>query len=287
MGRLSFLTRRQFLRKAAWTTLGVGCTTLAYMRWVEPYWVEVVRRDLPITGLPAGLDGQTLVHLSDIHVGGEVSDDYLRGVFRTVAEMEPDWVVCTGDYMTCIGTEQINHVARVLKDFPHGRVATLGILGNHDYASTWKNVKVADQVTRRLSDLGIQMLRNDQTTVRGLTVVGIEDFWSPLAADAGVLLRKVDVTKPCLVLAHNPDWADQPIWGDYKGWILSGHTHGGQCQMPFVTPYLIPVKNKRYIAGDIDVGQGRRLYINRGLGSMHNLRLRARPEITVFTLRIA
>ena len=287
MGRLSFLTRRQFLRKAALTTLGVGCATLAYMRWVEPYWVEVVHRDLPITGLPTDLDGQTLVQLSDIHVGGEVSDDYLRGVFRTVADIEPDWVVCTGDYMTCNGTEQINHVARILKDFPHGRVATLGILGNHDYASTWKNVKVADQVTKRLGDLGIQMLRNEQTTVRGLTVAGIEDFWSPPAADAGSFMRKVDVTKPCLVLAHNPDWADQPIWGDYKGWILSGHTHGGQCQMPFVTPYLIPVKNKRYIAGDIDVGQGRRLYINRGLGSMHNMRLRARPEITVFTLRTA
>ena len=38
-----------------------------------------------------------------------------------------------------------------------------------------------------------------------------------------------------------------------------------------------------YVAGVFDVA-GRRLYVNRGLGSLYQLRFNCRPEITVLTL---
>jgi hypothetical protein len=42
----------------------------------------------------------------------------------------------------------------------------------------------------------------------------------------------------------------------------------------------------RYVAGEVDLYDGRRLYINRGLGVVkYPVRFNARPEITVFTLR--
>ena len=72
-----------------------------------------------------------------------------------------------------------------------------------------------------------------------------------------------------------------------RGWILSGHTHGGQCKPPFLPPPIIPVKNKRYTAGEFDLGDGRPLYINRGLGHLIRARFNARPEVTVFRLRAA
>jgi predicted MPP superfamily phosphohydrolase len=45
------------------------------------------------------------------------------------------------------------------------------------------------------------------------------------------------------------------------------------------------VRNKRYTAGEIPLADGRRLYINRGLGHLIRVRFNVRPEITVFTLR--
>jgi uncharacterized protein len=87
-----------------------------------------------------------------------------------------------------------------------------------------------------------------------------------------------------LVLCHNPDVADLPIWKGYQGWILSGHTHGGQCKPPFLPPPILPVRNRRYTAGEIDLNDGRRLYINRGLGYFRRVRFNVRPEITVFAL---
>jgi hypothetical protein len=48
---------------------------------------------------------------------------------------------------------------------------------------------------------------------------------------------------------------------------------------------VLPVGNHCYHAGEIDLGDGRRLYVNRALGYLRRVRFNVRPEITVFTLR--
>jgi len=48
---------------------------------------------------------------------------------------------------------------------------------------------------------------------------------------------------------------------------------------------MLPVKYKKYTSGEIDLEDGRRLYINRALGHLWQVRFMVRPEITVFTLR--
>ena len=50
---------------------------------------------------------------------------------------------------------------------------------------------------------------------------------------------------------------------------------------------MLPVKNQRYTAGEFDLGDGRWLYINRGLGYLRRVRFNVRPEITVFDLQRA
>jgi predicted MPP superfamily phosphohydrolase len=72
---------------------------------------------------------------------------------------------------------------------------------------------------------------------------------------------------PC----HNPDKLDVRAWGDHRGHVLAGHTHGGQCRLPFLPPPILPVDNARYAAGEVPVSAGRVLYVTRGLG--HRLRV--------------
>src|SRR5436305_5083464 len=169
MNKPSAPTRRAFLKRTAVGLLAGGAGLGGYAFLVEPYWVEVVRRDLPIRFLPDALDGKTLVQISDLHVGPEVSDAYLRDCFQTVAALAPDLLVVTGDFMTCKGDEELDHACRVLEDLRPGRLATLGILGNHDYTYTYRDVELADRLTARLTDLGFLMLRNRSHDVAGLT----------------------------------------------------------------------------------------------------------------------
>jgi len=86
-------------------------------------------------------------------------------------------------------------------------------------------------------------------------------------------------------LWHNPYLCDLDIWDDYEGWILSGHTHCGQVRVRLLEPPILPVKNKRYSAGKIQLSGNRNLYINRALGHLHQIRFNVRPEITIFKLK--
>jgi len=90
-----------------------------------------------------------------------------------------------------------------------------------------------------------------------------------------------------IALVHNPDAADEQAWPAFSGWMLAGHTHGGQCKPPFLPPPLLPVKNKRYVAGEVQVDAARTLYISRGVGHLIRARFLVRPEIALFTLRSA
>ena len=187
--------------------------------------------------------------------------------------------------MSCESGEQIDKVARVLEaNLRHPSLGTYGVLGNHDYGHTWHDHAVADRLVVRLRDLGITVLQNQIADVDGLQVAGLDDLWSGRFRPANVFPR-LNSAKGALVLCHNPDGADKPGWENYRGWILSGHTHGGQCKAPFLPPPLLPVDNKRYTAGEIALDDGRRLYINRALGYIKRVRFNVRPEITVFTLR--
>jgi predicted MPP superfamily phosphohydrolase len=274
------VSRRRFMALAA---AGLTGATGLYAWRIEPHWVEVVRRDLPIVRLPRALEDQTLVQLSDIHVGDQVEDDYLRDSFDIVNRMEPTLIALTGDFMTCRGDEQLARTLRVMESLQPGRLGTVAVLGNHDYRTHFRRFDVAGRLADGLRDQGITVLRNERHTLGGLTFVGLDDLWhgnfDPCKALAGLAPNE-----PAVTLCHNPDGADQPGWGDYQGWILAGHTHGGQCRLPGLPPPRIPVKNKRYVAGEIDLADGRRMYINRALGHLLRVRFNVRPEITAFRL---
>jgi predicted MPP superfamily phosphohydrolase len=273
------LSRRGFLYAAGMSAVGtVGLYTWRY----EPHWLEIVRRPLPIRNLPASLAGRTLAQISDVHLGLLVDDDYLISVFDRVAALAPDIVVLTGDLMS-YHDGVFAQMERVYRHFPHGRLATVAVLGNHDYGPMWSYPEIAARVVQTVAPLGIVLLRNEAFEVEGLQIVGLDDVWAKQFAPDRVMPR-LDCSRAALVLSHNPDSVDLPGWGSYEGWILSGHTHGGQCKAPFLPPPLLPVRNRRYTAGEFELPGNRRLYINRGVGHLLRVRINVRPEVTLFEL---
>jgi predicted MPP superfamily phosphohydrolase len=272
-------TRRRFLQATAAATL-----TGLYTWQVEPHWLEIVYRDLPIAGLPPALAGKRLVQLSDIHIGPQVDDVYIAATFQRVAALQPDIVVHTGDLITYWKDDRpIMQAARLLAHFPHGRLGTVAILGNHDYGLTFTDAKIALRVEAVLREAGINVLRNATTDIAGLQIIGLDDLWAG-RFEPEVAFRSADLARSALVLSHNPDTCDLPGWSGYRGWILSGHTHGGQCKPPFLPPPLLPVKNRRYTASEFQLNNDRRLYISRGVGHLLSVRFNCRPEVTAFRL---
>lgn len=252
---------------------------------VEPFRLEYVRKRLPICKLPAELNGKTLVQISDIHIDHLARPGFLIQAFNEIQELRPDFVVYTGDFVS-YHDPSFQRFDQIMAHAPSGQLGTVGVLGNHDYGLTYKNTGAADQLIERLGRLGIDILQNEAKTVGGMQFVGVEDLWSP-RFDLARAFAQVNHVRPTLALCHNPDGVDRDGWHGYRGWVLSGHTHGGQVKLPFIPPFFLSVKNRRYDHGLKRLADGRTLYINRGLGTSYLIRLNVRPEVTIFHLESA
>jgi len=277
------MNRRKFIKKSALGTVALGTFTGFYTWQVEPFWLEFVEKLLPVKNLPSHLEGKILMQISDLHVGDKFDYQFIIDSFKKAQYYQPDIVVYTGDYVTWRSKQQFAQLDEVLKHTVKGKLGTVGILGNHDYGYRWKQQWVADGVVKILKNNGVDIVINDKIDIDGLKFIGIDDFWG-LHFDPEKATALYRLNEPTVVLCHNPDVCDMDVWNGYQGWILSGHTHGGQIKPPFLSEPVLPVKNKRYSKGEIDLNDGRQLYINRALGHTLQLRFNVRPEITVFKL---
>ncbi|MEO7362882.1 MAG: metallophosphoesterase [Gemmatimonadaceae bacterium] len=275
------MNRRKFLLRAGAAGVLAGG---GYATWkCALHHLEVVEQTLPIVGLPISLEGARLVQLSDLHVGPQVDDDYIIRAFEMANALKPDILAFTGDFVTWRGPQQLVQLERVMQAIPSARLATVAILGNHDYGFNWREFDVATDIIKLVSNHGVQVIRNDVHVVEGLNIIGVDDWWAN-HDDVKRARQAASATAPQLVLCHNPDVADQPAWEGYRGWMLTGHTHGGQCKPPFLPPPVLPVTNKRYSAGAVRTADGRTVYINRGVGHTLPIRVNVRPEITSYKL---
>jgi uncharacterized protein len=281
------MNRRKFLKNSFWGITGIGVLSGLYAWQIEPFWLEFVKVKMPIKNLPKNLAGKTLMQISDIHIGNRFDHQFVIDAFTKAKTYQPDFVVYTGDYVsTHKDVVLYDKLADTLKHAVKGKIATLGILGNHDYGKNWQENAVADKLSDMLTQNGIEVLRNESATFNGLHFIGLDDYWG-LHFDPKKALQNFDPNQANITLCHNPDVCDLDVWGNYNSWILSGHTHGGQVKAPFLNPPMLPVKNRKYAAGLYQISNNRTLYINRALGHLWQVRFNVRPEITIFDLELA
>lgn len=286
------LTRRDLLRKALGGGLfgAAGCGLVgSYARYVEPFWPVTERLQMDFPGVGPSLNGLRVAQLSDLHVAKIMPLDFLRKQLEYVQRLEPDILVLTGDFVTHPNGRTLDDLAG-LAPLLQARLGVFAVLGNHEYSifgpdTSMQSEWLADRISDLLADHGVRVLRNEAEVLEigddRLQIVGLEEFWSrrfdPVAAFANV-----DPKLPCLALVHNPD-AIKALAVTPAHWILAGHTHGGQVRIPFFGAPRLPIRHRQYDAGLFHV-EGKRLYVNRGLGYIRQVRFNCRPEITLFTL---
>jgi len=284
------ITRRRLL-KLAGATLGVAGLGAFYAFRIEPVWLQTVDVEIPIEGLPAAFDGFRIVQLSDLHVGAGVPESLIQDAVECANEARPDLIVVTGDFIHHASAGRHARVAAELLERLAAPSGVFGVIGNHDLGVYHPDGTAgsAGQESRRrvceeLGTRGLRVLENESHLVERngarLRLTGLGDYWAdrfdPAAAG---LLESGDAT---VVLCHNPD-AIEPLETYDGDLVLSGHTHGGQVQVPFLGAPVLPVVHRERYAGLYRVGE-KWLYINRGVGWIRRVRLFARPEVTVITL---
>ncbi len=275
----SSFTRRQLLKGVVAAGLAGVSGTAAYGSLIEPFNYELTETDIFIRELPEGFEGFRVVQLTDLHHSRIVPLREVRRVVELANLTRADMVVLTGDYTTS-RRGYIEPCAEALGELrtPEGVWA---VLGNHDHYTD------AELTVRALTKNRINVLGNANTVLRRgadeLQLVGVDD-WGWGKADWGRALRGVALMRPSVLLSHEPAVLDMP---ETRGvsLVLSGHTHGGQINLPFVGAPARFIEEFKYLRGRYE-REGTQLYVSRGTGMIGiPVRIGARPEIAVLRLR--
>jgi len=273
---------------AAAGALAVGADAAVF----EPNDPRVVQVEISIRRLPEAFEGVTVVQLSDFHYG-ELCAIPIRKAVEIVKKIQPDMVVLTGDFITVPIWSHLLHdrtqaangaepCARMLREMspPLGMFA---VLGNHDVNSDHR------WITEIIEGNGIPVLSNRSVPIEKggarFWLAGVDDVLEG-KPDLEATLRDVPKEETTILLAHEPDFADQaaryPI-----SLQLSGHSHGGQIWLPGIGAPWLPPLGREYPRGLRKIGN-LTLYTNIGLGTIRlPVRLNCPPEITLLKLRSA
>ena len=272
------ISRRRFIKLACAT--GALGLVASYPVFIERYIIVVNRYRIPVPNLPDAFAGFKIVHLTDLHYGSLVPLGIIRYVVSKTNRIPRDVVVCTGDYVhERRSTEQIDCVWPVLAGLS-ARAGVYSILGNHDHwADTDRSQYWLDETGQNLRHRTTSIARDGQR----IWLVGAGDLWEDHVS-LDDLLADIPDEECRIVLAHNPDTADT----DFSARVdlmLSGHTHGGQVNLPFVGPPVLPVRNKTYSSGLKFSPRGVPVFISKGIGwAVYPVRFNCLPEIAVLEL---
>jgi uncharacterized protein len=238
----------------------------------EAQWVEFRRVDVPLAGLPQELDGFSILHLSDLHLGtASLNARTLERAVEWSGEQEADLVVLTGDLLS--RARGARTLGAALERLP-GEHGVLAVLGNHDVPGTrevlgpclLEDASVTLQVRGRRVQVAGGLPRPDWKTAR------LERL-----ADQGADLR--------ILLFHFPDVTQWLPGGSYD-LVLAGHLHGGQICLPYPGGKLRLEHLRAPHWEGLHQTKAGMLHVSRGLGtSFVPFRLLARPEATKLTLR--
>ena len=159
-------------------------------------------------------------------------------------------------------------------------MGVFSILGNHDH---WADTERSQYwLNHTGQDLRHKVFSIEKGGER-IWLAGAGDIWED-HKDLDELLHTVPGSECRIVLAHNPDSADTEF-SSRIDLMISGHTHGGQVDIPFVGTPILPVSNKTYSSGLKKSRRGTTLFISRGIGwAILPIRFNCYPEIAVLEL---
>ncbi len=298
---MTFLNRRLFLQGLGGLMVtGTGFGSYAVV--VEPgLRLDVTSYRVSPPQWPKGLELKAAV-LADIHACGPwMSPSRIRSIADVTNALAPDIIFLLGDfngghkYVTgLVVADQWAEALSVLK----APLGVYSVLGNHD----WWHGPIpgmkgdgGESVRRGLRHAGITVLENDAVSLRK----GDQSFWvaglgDQMAHQTGrhdfhgiddlpATLAKVTDDAPVVLLAHEPFLFHRVP--NRVALTLCGHTHGGQVNLPFISPiYERANFGTDKVYGHI-VEHDRHMIISAGLGtSIAPIRVNRPPEIVAITL---
>jgi uncharacterized protein len=233
---------------------------------------------IPVPGLDSRLNGLSILHLSDLHLG--TLDGVHAAIEEAVSGLSVDLCLLTGDYAPSYRARP-DRVLERMRSILNGVIAphgTFAILGNYDSAA----------LARALAASGMcRLLINETVTVPvngcPISITGTDDpYEQPHGAILSALARPSEGFR--IAMVHSPDLAAEAATSGHHLY-LCGHTHGGQICRPSGRPILTNCRRRRDLASGLWREGSMWGYTSRGAGvSGIPRRHYCPPEVTLLRL---
>lgn len=300
-----------------WDTFCFASFFGIWPRYIEPKLLAISSLEVE---LPKVKREFKITQLSDLHFNDTINQKFWKKVLKNIAKQAPDLIVITGDFL-CMGQMADAHELKSFLQSLHAPLGVYAVLGNHDYTEglninsagyydtvksislpalngfkrLWKvpdvkgiataaakAVLINPELVQVLKSSAVTLLDNQTIQVEGLNLTGLGDLMAD-AVDPKKAFANYDPSLPGIILAHNPDTITR--LKDYPGdLVLSGHTHGGQINLPWLWKRFTAMENIQFKSGMHQV-QNKSLYISRGLGGVIPFRFNTMPEIVSITIK--
>ena len=248
--------------------------------------VQAEHHTIPMENLSASLEGFKIVHISDIQGDEYTGRAEISNYIQQVNAQNPDLIIFTGDLIS-YGTDFIEMAAQELgkADSKYGAVA---VVGDHDY---WAGL---DHIEPALNEQNMPLLRDENHTIQldsaqTITITGVTEVYSKQSNPAEVDSLAKNTSGAVLKIFASHQVNDQLIAIAQRQnyhLMLSGHTHGGQIQVPFMgMNFSASQQETKYVQG-LYWENSLPINVNNGLGfTLAPIRYEAPPNISVITLQ--
>ena len=205
---------------------------LIYARFIEPHMIQInyVHYDL---GQKKPLPKPVRVALiADLHIGlFSGHERQLKQIVHKINQQQPDFVVVAGDWTY----EPENKLAEELAVLKQIEAPVYSVNGNHD--EQYPGPPIQQLLKDALEINNVMDIEGKIVEFDGFRLIGVGDLWAGKADMR--YMPELPQDKPWLILSHNPDTVDMVPDLPTRPLMLSGHTHGGQVELPWLTSYVM------------------------------------------------
>lgn len=228
-------------------------------------------------------NGIKIVHFSDLHYLRLMNKETTKKIINEINLLNPDIVVFTGDLIDKdykLNDTDISDLKELLSSI-NSKYGKYSVLGNHDtyFYEEIKDIYQSSNFVLLENNYDIiYSNNNDKLFIGGLdNKANIDNIMSYFKDNDNINYK--------IILVHKPDYITN-ITSKYNdiNLVLSGHSHNGQINIPYIKKLFLPNGSKEYYNSYYKVNNTD-LYISSGIGvSKYNFRLFNKPSINFYRI---
>lgn len=237
---------------------------IIYARYKATSGIKVNEYKITSSLITDNFHGVKVVHFSDIHYGNTVDIDYLKEIVNEINELDGDIVVFTGDLLSDnIDVNEKNSITTILSGI-NANIGKYAISGESDHDSLFNEI---------ITDSGFVNVSDNQEIIYykngNPIIISNKDELS-------------DSNLYSIFLLHKPDDIDK--LNNHFNLVLSGHSHNGQINIPYIKKLLLPDGAKKYFENYYRINDTD-LFVSSGIGTNDfKFRFLNKPSINLYRL---